>query len=182
MRSIAIVLAVGVCTAGMPQGPKTTARRSAPVELALQIADYATLPITGSPTGAGKSGSLARVGVMREEPGVRRFFVGDLNGPLYILDKRTRASPPTWTSTVAARRPASSSGCRPRPGIRRLHQFRLRSRVRAQRHLLHDPHGRTGRAWRPASGQREVPRLERHRLHGDCTSRRRRARSSGKWC
>ena len=27
---------------------------------------------------------------MREEPGGRRFFVNDLNGPLYILDKQTK--------------------------------------------------------------------------------------------
>jgi mono/diheme cytochrome c family protein len=27
---------------------------------------------------------------MRDEPGSRRFFVNDLNGPLYILDKRTK--------------------------------------------------------------------------------------------
>src|SRR5213075_2323966 len=34
---------------------------------------------------------LARVNSMREEPGrPARFFVNDLNGPLYILDKRTR--------------------------------------------------------------------------------------------
>ena len=58
---------------------------------ALIIDDLVTMPITGSPTAAGNPGSLARVGVMREEPGGGRFFVGDLNGPLYILDKRTRA-------------------------------------------------------------------------------------------
>src|SRR5688572_32868577 len=58
---------------------------------ALIIDDFVTMPITGSPTGAGSPGSLARVGVMREEPGGGRFFVGDLNGPLYILDKRTKA-------------------------------------------------------------------------------------------
>jgi Glucose / Sorbosone dehydrogenase len=30
------------------------------------------------------------VNFMRDEPGGRRFFVNDLNGPLYILDKRTK--------------------------------------------------------------------------------------------
>ena len=33
---------------------------------------------------------LARVNFMRDEPGSRRFFINDLNGPLYILDKQTR--------------------------------------------------------------------------------------------
>ena len=33
---------------------------------------------------------LARVNYLRDEPGGRRFFVNDLNGPLYILDKQTK--------------------------------------------------------------------------------------------
>jgi hypothetical protein len=60
--------------------------------LVLQLKDYVAMPITGSPTGTGNSGLLARVNVMREEPGgAGRFFVVDLNGPLYILDKKTKA-------------------------------------------------------------------------------------------
>jgi hypothetical protein len=60
--------------------------------LVLQIEDYATAPMTGSTTGAGNLGSLARINMMRQEPGgAGRFFVNDLNGPLYILDKKTRA-------------------------------------------------------------------------------------------
>ena len=35
-------------------------------------------------------GLLARVNFLREEPGGRRFFVNDLNGPLYILDKQSK--------------------------------------------------------------------------------------------
>jgi Glucose / Sorbosone dehydrogenase len=59
--------------------------------LVLHLSDYATAPMTGSPTGAGNLGSLARINVMREEPGgAGRFFINDLNGPLYILDKKTR--------------------------------------------------------------------------------------------
>ena len=59
---------------------------------ALIIQDFITMPMTGSPTSDGNPGSLARVGLMREEPGGRgRLFIGDLNGPLYIVDKRTRA-------------------------------------------------------------------------------------------
>ena len=67
----------------------TSLRADAP--LVLQIADYATAPMTGSTTGAGNLGSLARINMMREEPGgAARFFVNDLNGPLYILDKRSK--------------------------------------------------------------------------------------------
>jgi glucose/sorbosone dehydrogenase len=60
--------------------------------LVLRIKDYATAPMTGSTTGTGNAGSLARINMLREEPGgARRLFVNDLNGPLYILDKGTRA-------------------------------------------------------------------------------------------
>jgi mono/diheme cytochrome c family protein len=56
----------------------------------LELADYATLPITGDLAGEATRGQLARVNFLRDEPGGRRFFVNDLNGPLYILDKQTR--------------------------------------------------------------------------------------------
>jgi mono/diheme cytochrome c family protein len=56
----------------------------------LELADYVQMPITGDPRGELTRGLLARVNFMREEPGGRRFFVNDLNGPLYILDKKTR--------------------------------------------------------------------------------------------
>ena len=59
--------------------------------VALRVADYAVMPITGTVDGPGNSGSLARVNVLREEPGgTKRFFVSDLNGPLYILDTATK--------------------------------------------------------------------------------------------
>ena len=56
----------------------------------LQLSDYARMPITGDPAGEATRGQLARVNFLRDEPGGRRFFVNDLNGPLYILDKKTR--------------------------------------------------------------------------------------------
>jgi mono/diheme cytochrome c family protein/glucose/arabinose dehydrogenase len=56
----------------------------------LEHAEYARLPITGDPGGENTRGQLARVNFLRDEPGGRRFFVNDLNGPLYILDKETR--------------------------------------------------------------------------------------------
>ena len=56
----------------------------------LALADYVQMPITGEPGGDRVRGQLARVNFLRDEPGGRRFFVNDLNGPLYILDKHTR--------------------------------------------------------------------------------------------
>jgi hypothetical protein len=61
-----------------------------PSALVIELQDYATMPLTGSPTSGGNGGSLARVNFMREEPGGGRFFVVDLNGPIYILDKAKR--------------------------------------------------------------------------------------------
>jgi hypothetical protein len=64
---------------------------TAPAPFALRVADYAVMPITGTVDGAGNSGSLARVNVLREEPGgTKRFFISDLNGPLFILDTATK--------------------------------------------------------------------------------------------
>lgn len=58
--------------------------------LALELQDYAALPITADNTNTNTRAQLARVNYLRDEPGGRRFFVNDLNGPLYILDKQTR--------------------------------------------------------------------------------------------
>jgi mono/diheme cytochrome c family protein len=67
----------------------TAAARTAPLPT-LELADYVELPITGEIGGDNTRGQLARVNVMRDEPGGRRFFVADLNGPLYILDKQSK--------------------------------------------------------------------------------------------
>ena len=58
--------------------------------LALELEDYAALPVTADNTNENTRAQLARVNNMREEPGGRRFFVNDLNGPLYIIDKQTK--------------------------------------------------------------------------------------------
>ncbi len=58
--------------------------------LALQLEDYAALPITADNTNDNTRAQLARVNNLRDEPGGRRFFVNDLNGPLYILDKQRK--------------------------------------------------------------------------------------------
>jgi mono/diheme cytochrome c family protein len=56
----------------------------------LVLSDYVQMPITGEIGGEQTRGQLARVNFMRDEPGGRRFFINDLNGPLYILDKKTK--------------------------------------------------------------------------------------------
>ncbi len=50
---------------------------------------------------------LARVNYLRDEPGGRRFFVNDLNGPLYILDKQTKA----FTTYLDFNGPADGRAC-----------------------------------------------------------------------
>src|SRR6185436_8532274 len=64
-----------------------------PGAITVEIRDYAAMPITGALDGTGATDALlARVNSLREEPGgANRFFVNDLNGPLYILDKKTKA-------------------------------------------------------------------------------------------
>ena len=68
----------------------TTSTAADPTRPKLELADYVPMPITGDPGGELTRGLLARVNFMREEPGGRRFFINDLNGPLYILDKDTK--------------------------------------------------------------------------------------------
>jgi hypothetical protein len=85
---------VFVMLLGAAIGAQTRAGRpgpSPPRQWALEIADFAALPITGSSDGTGNNaGSLARINVMRQEPGrTGRFFVNDLTGPLYILNRQT---------------------------------------------------------------------------------------------
>ena len=56
----------------------------------LDLSDYVQMPITADNTDTSTRAELARVNFLRDEPGGRRFFVNDLNGPLYILDKQTK--------------------------------------------------------------------------------------------
>ena len=56
----------------------------------LELVDYVQMPITADNTDTSTRAELARVNFLRDEPGGRRFFVTDLNGPLYILDKQTK--------------------------------------------------------------------------------------------
>ena len=81
VASLILALAVASLTAVQP----------APTRLALELQDYVALPVTADNTNTNTRAQLARVNYMRDEPGGRRFFVNDLNGPLYILDKQTKA-------------------------------------------------------------------------------------------
>src|SRR6185369_6186774 len=56
----------------------------------LQLTDYVQVPITADNTDTSTRAELARVNFLRDEPGGHRFFINDLNGPLYILDKQTK--------------------------------------------------------------------------------------------
>jgi len=56
----------------------------------LELADYAQMPITADNSADNTRAQLARVNFMRDEPGGRRFFINDLNGPLYLFDKQTK--------------------------------------------------------------------------------------------
>jgi glucose/arabinose dehydrogenase/mono/diheme cytochrome c family protein len=67
-----------------------TTETVAKVRPTLELVEYVRMPITAEPAGDNTRAQLARVNFMREEPGGRRFFVNDLNGPLYILDKATK--------------------------------------------------------------------------------------------
>jgi len=78
--------------------------------LALELQDYAALPITADNTDANTRAQLARVNYLRDEPGGRRFFVNDLNGLLYILDKQTK----TFTKYLDFNGLAGRSGLFPR--------------------------------------------------------------------
>ena len=68
-------------------GPSTG---SAPI--AIEVEDVVALPITGNPAGTGQvDGLLARVNSIREAPGdSSRMFVVDMNGPIYVLDMKTK--------------------------------------------------------------------------------------------
>ncbi len=62
-------------------------------DLTIQIKDFVQMPITGDAESKGSNSSvLARESYFREEPGgnKQRLFITDLNGPLYILDKKTK--------------------------------------------------------------------------------------------
>jgi mono/diheme cytochrome c family protein len=77
--------------------PSVAAAAAAPAPAApdapsrkLELTDYVQMPITADNSADNTRAQLARVNFMREEPGGRRFFINDLNGPLYIFDKASK--------------------------------------------------------------------------------------------
>jgi glucose/sorbosone dehydrogenase len=91
----ALVLALASRAIPVTLAQRATRPATSPAPgLVLEIADFASLPVTGLPDGTGNNaGALARINVMRQEPGpAGRLFVNDLTGPLYILDPRTKAA------------------------------------------------------------------------------------------
>ena len=70
--------------------PPTAAAAPGEPRPTLALADFVEMPITGEVAGKDTRAQLARINFMRDEPGGRRFFVNDLNGPLYVLDKQTK--------------------------------------------------------------------------------------------
>ena len=87
-----VTLAAALASVTWVQTARHGATTTQAPELSLRIRDFAAMPITGSIDGAGNNaGSLARINVLREEPSpAGRYFVNDLNGRLYILDRHTK--------------------------------------------------------------------------------------------
>ena len=137
----------------------TAAATPATPRKTLELADYVADADHRRPRGDHTRGQLARVNFMRDEPGGRRFFVNDLNGPLYILDKQTKQFTTYLDFNGLAGRPGLFAEADLRAQLRhRPHQRRLRSRLRAQRRLLHDPHGGSDdRGARRAEGRASCP-------------------------
>jgi hypothetical protein len=68
---------------------------AARAEMTLRLQDYAAAPITGTFSAGGNSAYAARINFMADDPAnSNRFFLNDLNGPLYVVDKGTKAFTP----------------------------------------------------------------------------------------
>ena len=136
--------------------------------LALELEDYAALPITADNTDQNTRAQLARVNYLRDEPGGRRFFVNDLNGPLYILDKQTKA----FTKYLDFNGLAGRAGPVPEVHVRaelrdRTHQRHSRSRLCPEWRVLHAPHGRSVDARVRGATERSRARPRSVRIHDD---------------
>jgi hypothetical protein len=95
MRFLPSALAASLCVAGIATLAAQTPAPGSTARFTIELADYATVPMTGSTTGTGNGGSLARINVLRQEPaGLRRLWTNDLNGPLYIIDPRSKVFTP----------------------------------------------------------------------------------------
>ena len=102
--------------------------------LTLELQDYAALPITADNTNANTRAQLARVNFLRDEPGGRRFFVNDLNGHLYILDKQTKQ----FTTYL------DFNGAEGRPGLFQRFSFKLNFATGLTNFLFDPDYARNG--------------------------------------
>ena len=60
-------------------------------QLSFELRDFLPLPISGAVDGKREGAYLSRVNMMVEEPGgTGRFFIVDMNGPLYLFDSKTK--------------------------------------------------------------------------------------------
>ena len=123
MWMVALALAVWHTPAAQPA-----------TRLSLELADYAEVPITGELTGQNTRGQLARVNFLRDEPDGRRFFVNDINGPLYIVDKQTK----TFTTYL------DFNGARDRPGLFRKFTFERNLAIGLTTFLFDPDYARNG--------------------------------------
>ena len=87
-------LASSQATAPTAAAPTAAASALAAPERTLELADYIALPITGDMSADRVTGLLARGSILRDEPGSQRSFINDLNGPLYMLNKKTKQLTP----------------------------------------------------------------------------------------
>ena len=163
---------------------QTSAQQQMP-RLALELEDYAALPVTADNTNDNTRAQLARVNYLRDEPGGRRFFVNDLNGPLYILDKQTK----TFTTYL------NFNGAGGRPGLFPKFTFE-RNFATGLTNFIFDPaYQRTARSTRCTWKTRPSRRLRFQRLAWSlvwispdtrprprCRRQPSMGRSTAKWC
>lgn len=88
------IAAVVAYLRALGRGEVTASATTSAARVALprvRLTDYLEVPVTGDPRGELTRAQIARINFLREEPGGRRFFLNDLNGPLYLVDRKTQA-------------------------------------------------------------------------------------------
>ena len=130
-------------------------------QVALEIQDFVVMPITGSVDGKGSNDVLlSRVNTLREEAGgASRLFISDLNGPLYILDKATKK----FTVYLDFNGTEGKTGIFRKLTIaerlrQRAERLLSRSRLHAERQVLHGAHRGSSAARFQPSRQRALSR------------------------
>ena len=74
------------------QGPDSQSDNPEQSPYTLALSDYISMPVTGDLTSESNTLSqISRMNFIRQEPQSQRWFVPDLNGPLYIFDNKKAA-------------------------------------------------------------------------------------------